>query len=77
MASAIVEAARLRAKAGDKQALAESTAKIETLSADRLAVAMESRCYSEDRTDPELGASTADWAALGIVLLFSLFMICS
>ncbi len=42
--------------------------------ADRLAVAMESRCYDENRTDPELNASPADWVALGIVLLFSLLM---
>ena len=44
--------------------------------ADRLAVAMESRCFDEHRTDPELNASRADWAALVIVLLFSLLMIC-
>lgn len=32
--------------------------------ADNLALAMESRCYSEDRSDPALSASRRDWLAL-------------
>lgn len=38
------------------------------LSADNLAVAMEARCYSEDRTGPRLSSGPRDWAALGLVL---------
>lgn len=37
--------------------------------ADRLTVAMEARCYSEDRTDPILCATRKDWVALFILLL--------
>lgn len=33
--------------------------------ADQLALAMESRCYSEDRSDPALSVSPQDWLALG------------
>jgi len=33
-------------------------------SADRLALAMDARCYSEDRTDPALKAGAGDWIAL-------------
>jgi energy-coupling factor transporter transmembrane protein EcfT len=36
--------------------------------ADNLAVAMEARCYSENRTDPELKSGPADWVALGVVI---------
>ena len=43
--------------------------------ADRLAVAMESRCFDEHRTDPALRSSRADWVALVIVLSLSLLMI--
>jgi len=32
--------------------------------AEKLAVAMEARCYQEDRTDPVLSATRADWRAL-------------
>mgnify|MGYP003573434256 CR=1 FL=1 len=32
--------------------------------ADKLALAMESRCYSEDRSDPALAAGRGDWLAL-------------
>ncbi|MGW8303485.1 MAG: energy-coupling factor transporter transmembrane component T family protein [Desulfobacterales bacterium] len=35
--------------------------------ADRLIVAMEARCYSENRTDPELSATRTDWIALLII----------
>jgi biotin transport system permease protein len=35
--------------------------------ADKLAVAMEARCYSENRTDPGLYARLRDWAALFVV----------
>ncbi len=44
-------------------------------SADRLAVAMESRCYSENRTDPQLITSPLDWGALLLVLfIFALLL---
>jgi len=35
--------------------------------ADRLIVAMEARCYSENRTDPDLSATRTDWIALLII----------
>ena len=37
--------------------------------ADRLAVAMEARCYTENRTDPELWATRIDWIALVVMIL--------
>ena len=37
--------------------------------ADRLAIAMEARCYSENRTDPELCAARTDWIALVVMML--------
>ncbi len=37
--------------------------------ADRLIVAMEARCYSENRTDPALSATRLDWVALLIVII--------
>jgi len=36
--------------------------------ADRLAVAMDARCFNEERTEPELISRPADWAALSVVL---------
>jgi energy-coupling factor transporter transmembrane protein EcfT len=36
--------------------------------ADRLIVAMEARCYSENRTDPALSATRIDWIALFILV---------
>ena len=36
--------------------------------ADRLAVAMDARCFSEERTGPDLVSRPADWAALSVVL---------
>ncbi|MGD2098942.1 MAG: energy-coupling factor transporter transmembrane component T [Desulfobacterales bacterium] len=39
--------------------------------ADRLIVAMEARCYTENRTDPALSASRKDWIALLVVILLS------
>ncbi len=36
--------------------------------ADRLAIAMEARCYSENRTDPEFSPKKTDWIALIIVI---------
>jgi energy-coupling factor transporter transmembrane protein EcfT len=39
--------------------------------ADRLIIAMEARCYSENRTDPALSAARIDWIAL-----FIIFIIC-
>ena len=37
--------------------------------ADKLAVAMEARCYTENRTDPELSATRTDWITLGVMIL--------
>jgi energy-coupling factor transporter transmembrane protein EcfT len=37
--------------------------------ADKLAVAMEARCYNENRTDPELSATRIDWMALVVMIL--------
>ena len=37
--------------------------------ADRLTVAMEARCYSENRTDPALSVTRLDWIALLIILI--------
>ena len=37
--------------------------------ADRLIVAMEARCYSENRTDPVLSATRVDWIGLVIILI--------
>ncbi len=37
--------------------------------ADKLIVAMEARCYSENRTDPALSATRIDWIALLIFIL--------
>jgi energy-coupling factor transporter transmembrane protein EcfT len=37
--------------------------------ADKLIVAMEARCYSEDRTDPVLSATRLDWIALVIIIV--------
>jgi energy-coupling factor transporter transmembrane protein EcfT len=37
--------------------------------ADRLIVAMEARCYSENRTDPSLSATRIDWIALLIIIV--------
>jgi len=35
--------------------------------ADKLAMAMEARCYTENRTDPDLSATPGDWIALVVV----------
>jgi len=43
--------------------------------ADRLIVAMESRCYSENRTDPELMSTPRDWVALLIITTLCFLMI--
>lgn len=37
--------------------------------ADKMVVAMEARCYAENRTDPRLSAKRADWLALGVMLI--------
>ena len=37
--------------------------------ADRLIVAMEARCYSENRTDPVLSANRLDWVALAFIII--------
>lgn len=43
--------------------------------ADKLAVAMEARCYSENRTDPGLCARLRDWTALFVVICLCLFIV--
>jgi len=43
--------------------------------ADRLIVAMESRCYSENRTGPVLIAAKRDWIALLVIMVLILPMI--
>jgi energy-coupling factor transporter transmembrane protein EcfT len=42
--------------------------------ADRLVVAMEARCYSENRTIPELISGGRDWAVLAATVLLALSM---
>lgn len=37
--------------------------------ADRLILAMQARCYSENRTEPALSATRADWMALSIIII--------
>ena len=37
--------------------------------ADRLIVAMEARCYSENRTDPVLATTRTDWIALVMIII--------
>jgi energy-coupling factor transporter transmembrane protein EcfT len=36
--------------------------------ADKLALAMEARCYSENRTDPRLSSGIKDWITLFVVV---------
>lgn len=43
--------------------------------ADKLAVAMEARCYCENRTEPGFSISTKDWLAFFIVLPVCLFIL--
>ncbi|MGD9105324.1 MAG: energy-coupling factor transporter transmembrane component T [Desulfobacterales bacterium] len=43
--------------------------------ADKLAIAMEARCYSENRTDPGLCARLGDWAALFVVICLCMFIV--
>ncbi len=45
------------------------------LDADKLALAMEARCYDENRTNVGLASSRVDWLALFIVSCLMLFMI--
>ncbi len=42
--------------------------------ADRLAIAMEARCYSENRTDPEFSAKKTDWITLVFVICLSVLV---
>lgn len=42
--------------------------------ADKLAMAMEARCYSETRTDPHLTATRNDWLVLSAVVCSCLFL---
>lgn len=43
--------------------------------ADELVLAMEARCYSENRTDPEFSSGPRDWKGLFIVLCFCVLMV--
>jgi energy-coupling factor transporter transmembrane protein EcfT len=43
--------------------------------ADRLVTAMESRCYSENRTGPALVSTRRDWKALFVIVASSFLMI--
>ena len=43
--------------------------------ADDLVVAMEARCFTENRTDPELAASKRDWIALMVVGCLSIVVL--
>jgi energy-coupling factor transporter transmembrane protein EcfT len=43
--------------------------------ADKLANAMEARCYTENRTDPELLSRRRDWIALFVVIGLCLIVI--
>lgn len=43
--------------------------------ADKLAIAMEARCYSENRTDPGFSAKHSDWLALFAVLCLCLLAV--
>ena len=43
--------------------------------ADDLVVAMEARCFTENRTDPELAASKRDWIALMVVCCLFVLML--
>ena len=45
--------------------------------ADRLIIAMEARCYSEDRTDPALSATRIDWIALLIIVVICGGIVCT
>lgn len=44
------------------------------LSGDQLAIAMTSRCYTEDRTGFALNASSYDWFSLPVLLILTLLM---
>ncbi|MCP4750301.1 MAG: energy-coupling factor transporter transmembrane protein EcfT [Proteobacteria bacterium] len=44
-------------------------------SADRLAYAMEARCYSENRTDPELNSRKNDWIIMAMAVGFCLVVV--
>ncbi|QTA87519.1 energy-coupling factor transporter transmembrane component T family protein [Desulfonema magnum] len=43
--------------------------------ADKLIVAMEARCYSENRTDPELSSGKKDWIALLLVICLCILIL--
>jgi energy-coupling factor transporter transmembrane protein EcfT len=43
--------------------------------AEKIAVAMEARCYSENRSDPELSANKRDWLALFMVICLCVFIL--
>jgi len=45
--------------------------------ADKLAVAMEARCYSENRTDPGLSCGIKDWISLFSVICLIIIIIAS
>jgi energy-coupling factor transporter transmembrane protein EcfT len=43
--------------------------------ADNLAMAMEARCYSENRTDPGLSSKRSDWIALFLIICLFILMV--
>jgi energy-coupling factor transporter transmembrane protein EcfT len=43
--------------------------------ADKLAVAMEARCYSENRTDPGLSCGIKDWISFFVVICLCIIII--
>ena len=43
--------------------------------ADRLIVAMEARCYSEDRTDPVLSATRLDWISFALIIIICAWIV--
>jgi len=43
--------------------------------ADDLVVAMEARCFTENRTDPELIAQKRDWLVLTAVIFLCIFLL--
>lgn len=47
------------------------------VSADKLAVAMEARCYSENRTDPGLSSGIRDWIALFAFICLCIIIVAS
>ncbi|MDM8525267.1 energy-coupling factor transporter transmembrane component T [Desulfococcaceae bacterium HSG8] len=43
--------------------------------ADKLVIAMEARCYTENRTDPELSSGRKDWLALLLIICLCILIV--